>query len=336
VYMSSVPDAGPEKQEELAGTGEILQDRTSRGRLRPWREKRLGTEQVAAAYSALGQESKAARCRFCGTVLVFAECPRGHEKRLQGANFCRERLCPMCAWRRSLRLAAEASLVLHRAAAEHPEWSYLLLTATQRNVPGVDLPVEVGRVLHGWNVLRQRQEFRAVAGWLRTLEVTVNSGTGEWHPHIHALLAVEPDYWHKRYVSHGRWMVLWRDVLRLDYDPWVEVHRVRARRNGDPLDAAAREASKYVLKDDDLVGSGAEDTVRRVAILDAALKGRRLVAWGGALREIAKRMQADVPVGEEDLVRVTGEDHGPQCPVCGTQLREHLYRWIQAVRQYVG
>jgi len=332
--MSSLLDAGPECQEELTGTGEILQDRTSRGRLRPWREKRLGTEQVAAAYSALGQESKAARCRFCGTVLVFAECPRGHEKRLQGANFCRERLCPMCAWRRSLRLAAEASLVLHRAAAEHPEWSYLLLTATQRNVPGVDLPVEVGRVLHGWNVLRQRQEFRAVAGWLRTLEVTVNSGTGEWHPHIHALLAVEPDYWHKRYVSQARWVAAWRNVLGLDYDPVVDVHRVRPRRNGDALEAAAREVGKYVVKDTDLLGDG--DVTVRVAVLDAALRGRRLVGWGGALREVARRVQAEVPEGEEDLVRITGEDHGPTCPICGTEMREHLYRWVGALREYVG
>ena len=240
----------------------------------------------------------------------------------------------MCAWRRSLKLAAEVSLVLHQAAAEHPEWSYLLLTLTQRNVPGVDLPAEVGRILHGWNVLRQRQEFRAVAGWLRALEVTLNPRTGEWHPHIHALLAVTPSYWTRAYVSHARWVSLWREVLRLEYDPSVEVHRVRARRNGHPLDAAAREVATYTVKDQDLVGGG--DVVMRVAVLDAALKGRRLVAWGGALREVARRVQAEVPEGEEDLVRITGEDHGPRCPICGLELREHLYRWVQALREYVG
>jgi len=234
-----------------------------------------------------------------------------------------------------LKLAAEASLVLHQAAAEHPEWSYVLLTLTQRNVPGVDLPGEISRVLHGWGLLRQREEFRAVAGWLRTLELTLNLHTGEWHPHIHALLAVEPDYWHKRYVSHAGWVTLWRDVLRLDYDPSVEVHRVRARHHGDPLDAVAREAATYTVKDGDLVGDGT-DIIVRVAVLDAALRGRRLVGWGGALREIARRVRTEVPEAEEDLVRITGEDHGPTCPICRSGLVEHIYSWVQAARQYIG
>lgn len=241
----------------------------------------------------------------------------------------------MCAWRRSLKWAAETALVLHQAAQEHPKWGYVMLTLTQRNVPGADLSVEVGRILAGWTRLSERKEFRAVAGWLRALEVTRNNRTGEWHPHIHALLAVEPEYWTRGYVSHARWVALWRDVLGLDYDPSVDVHRVRARRNGDPLEAAAREVGKYTVKDSDLVGDGT-DVIARVQTLDAALKGRHLLTWGGQLKAIARRVAPTVPEGEEDLVRITGEDHGPNCPVCGTEMREHVYRWVQRVRQYVG
>ena len=312
-----------------------MSDLTIKGRSRPWRVKHLAGQKVAAAYSALGQPWKAARCRDCGTVLSFMECPVDGQKRLKAANFCRERLCPMCAWRRSLKWAAEVSLVLHRAAVEHPEWGYVMVTLTQRNVPGADLPDEISRILQGWDKFRRRQEFRAVAGWLRTLEVTRNESMGEWHPHIHALLAVEPDYWHKRYVSHARWVALWRDVLGLDYDPSVEVHRVKARRKGDSLDAAAQEVGKYAVKDADLIGDGT-DVIARVATLDAALKGRRLLAWGGALRELARQVAVDVPEGEEDLVRITGEDHGDTCPVCGTDMREHVYRWLEVAREYVG
>jgi len=322
-------------QDRSPQTGEILTDRTAMGRARPWREKRLKTRMVAAAYSALGEPGKAARCRDCGTVLTFNECPVDGQKRLQAANFCRERLCPMCAWRRSLKWAAEVSRVLHVAASEHPEWGWVMLTLTQRNVSGAALPAEISRILRGWDALRRRQEFRAVAGWLRTLEVTRNPRDGTWHPHVHALLAVEPDYWHKRYVAHARWVALWRDVLGLDYDPSVEVHRVRARGRRDPLEAAAREVGKYTVKDADLVGDGT-DVIARVETLDAALKGRRLLAWGGALRQIARRVAPEVPAGEEDLVRITEEDHGATCPVCGTEMLPHVYRWVEAVRQYVG
>ena len=296
--------------------------------------KHMAGQQVATAYSALGQPGKAARCRDCGTVLVFAECPADGQKRLQRANFCRERLCPMCAWRRSLKWAAEVSKVLHAGAVENPKWGYVMLTLTQKNVPGKALANEISRIMRGWNLAQRRQEFRAVAGWLRVLEVTRSEKNETWHPHIHALLAVTPEYFRGRgYVSQKKWRELWADVLGLDYDPSVEVHRVTARNNGDHLDAAAREVGKYTVKDADLVGDGT-DVIARVATLDAALKGRRLIAWGGALRLIAR--QVTQPESEADLVRITGEDHGPNCPVCGTEMLPHVYQWVQAVRQYVG
>ena len=324
----------PDDSGVVNGGGEVLVDGTGRHR-RPWREKRLAAEQVAAAYDAIGKPRKAARCRDCGTVLVFDECPVDAQKKLKHANFCRQRLCPMCAWRRSLKWAAEASKVLHAAAAEHPEWGYVMLTLTQRNVPGGDLTAEISRILRGWDKLTHRKEFGAAAGWLRVLEITHNDRTEEWHPHIHALLAVTPEYFRGRgYVSHARWVALWRAVLRLDYDPSVEVHRVKARHNGDALDAAAREVGKYTIKDSDLLGG--KDSNERVDILDRALKGRRLIAWGGGLREIARQVAPEVPEAEQDLVHVTEEDHGPQCPVCGTEMRERVYRWIDSLRNYLG
>lgn len=324
----------------IARTGELLTDPTQSGKNRPWVDKHLGSRMVAAAYSALGEPKKAARCRDCGTTLVFNECPTDGQKRLKQANFCRERLCPMCMWRRTLKWSAEASLVLHQAAQEHPKWGYVMLTLTQRNVPSDRLSDEISRLLKGWETLRHRQEFRSVAGWLRTLEVTRHNDPGPWqgtwHPHIHALLAVKQEYWTRGYVSQQRWRALWAEILGLDYDPRIEVHRVKARKPGDDaLAKAALEVAKYAVKDGDLLGDGS-DVISRVAILDKALKGRHLLQWGGALRTIARQVAADVPESDEDLVRITGEDHGPNCAVCGTEMLAHTYRWVQSIRQYVG
>ncbi len=329
-----------EESGTIAPTGELLTDPTSRGKERPWVDKHLAGQKVAAAYSALGQPRKSAACRDCGTILTFNECPVDGQKRLKKANFCRERLCPMCAWRRSLKWAAQTDLVLHQAAQEHPEWTYVMLTLTQQNVRSDRLAEEVERVLQGWGTLRRRQEFRSVAGWLRALEVTRNDKPGPWfgtwHPHIHVLLAVKPEYWAGRnYVSQKRWRQLWADVMALDYDPSVEVHRVKPRENGDALAAAAREVGKYTVKDSDLVGDGS-DVISRVATLDRALKGHHLLQWGGGLAVIERALRANVPEEEEDLVRITGEDHGPNCPVCGTEMLTHTFRWFQAMQQYVG
>lgn len=296
----------------------------------------MGSRMVAAAYSALGQSGKAERCQACGTFLVFNECPVDGQKRLQKANFCRERLCPMCAWRRSLKWAAEVAQVLHQAVARTPKNGWVMVTLTQRNVPSDQLPEEIDHILAGWTKLTKRQEFGAVAGWLRTLEITHNDQTDTWHPHIHALLWVTPEYWTGRgYVSQKRWRALWAAVMGIDYDPSVEVHKVKARQNGDALAAAAREVGKYTVKDSDLFGEGT-DVTERVATLDQALKGRRLITWGGTLRQIAKELAPTVAEGEEDLVRITEEDHGAECSVCGTEMLLHTYRWMQSIRQYVG
>jgi len=317
-----------------AGTcDEVLDDRTATGRQRPWREKRLRTETVAKGWALAGQLDKARRCQDCGTWLVFGECPGDGTKYLVGANFCKQRLCPLCAWRRSMKLTAEVSAVLHLAAERWPERAYVMLTLTQRNVPGEELAHEVSRVLDGWSKLHQRREFREVAGWLRTLEVTYNAESGTWHPHLHVLLQVTPSYWGRGYVSHAKWVALWRAVMALDYDPSVEVHRVRQRASTDALGAAAAEVGKYTVKDSDMAGNTPQEASERLLVLDEALAGRRLVAWGGDLRRIAKELEAETV--EDDLVHIAGEDHGPTCPVCGSDLVEVIYRWSRPRQAYL-
>jgi len=313
-----------------------LDDRTATGRSRPWREKRLRTETVARGWALAGQPDKARRCQDCGTWLTFAECLGDGTKYLLQANFCGQRLCPLCAWRRSMKLSAEVSVVLHLAAEHWPERPFVMLTLTQRNVPGQGLADEVSRILDGWSKLHQRREFREVAGWLRTLEVTYNAEAGTWHPHLHVLLQVTPSYFTGRgYVSHAKWVAAWRAVMALDYDPSVEVHRVRQRQraSGDPLAVAAAEVGKYTVKDTDLTGDTPQEASERLVVLDRALAGRRLVAWGGDLRQLAR--QVEEAEDEDDLVHIAGEDHGDHCPVCGSDLAEVIYRWSRPSQAYL-
>jgi len=326
---------------KIGQTGELLSDRRPNGEERPWRAKRLGAIRLAGALAAMGLPGNAARCHSCGTVLVFNECPSDGQKRLQDANFCRERLCPMCAWRRSLRLTHDVSQVLHEAARREPKRRWVMLTLTQRNVPGDKLPEEVGRILRGWSLLRRRRELRAVAGTFRVLEITRNGQDGTWHPHIHALLWVLPSYFNGSYISQARWRELWAEALGLDYLPVVDVHAVKARAGArDDLDAAALEVGKYSVKDMDLVPPEATDAevIERANVVRPALYGRRLVDWSGDLRRIARELRLKDPdAPDADLVRVgEEEDHGPQCPVCGTEMRERVYRWIDSLRNYLG
>ena len=70
-------------------------------------------------------------------------------------------------------------------------------------------------------------------GWVRTTEVT-RGKDGTAHPHFHTLLMVPPSMLSGReYVKHARWVELWRDCLRVAYDPNVDIRVVKSRKPKD-------------------------------------------------------------------------------------------------------
>ena len=78
---------------------ESVQDEVT-GRFAP--KKALGME-LSRVYELLSLYRRADRVSQCGSYLDFGVLPDG-TKKLVKANFCRDRLCPMCNWRRSLKL----------------------------------------------------------------------------------------------------------------------------------------------------------------------------------------------------------------------------------------
>ena len=78
------------------------------GRFAP--KKALGME-LSRIYELLSLYRRADRVSQCGSYLDFGVLPDG-TKKLVKANFCRDRLCPMCNWRRSLKLYSQVSQVM--------------------------------------------------------------------------------------------------------------------------------------------------------------------------------------------------------------------------------
>ncbi|MBE3060263.1 protein rep, partial [Klebsiella pneumoniae] len=85
---------------------------------------------------------------------------------------------------------------------------------------------ELGEPLRRMNTavqrLKHRKEFRPVQGSIRAPEVPRGSD-GSAHPHLHALMMVPPGMLNgKSYVRHEQWVELWRECLRVSYDPNVD------------------------------------------------------------------------------------------------------------------
>jgi plasmid rolling circle replication initiator protein Rep len=281
----------------------ILSDKDNRGKERPWRVKKMRSLTLADSLERLGDERRAFRVRSCGRHLTFKQDPDTRKMKLHLADFCRERLCPMCAWRRSRKVFYDVSHVMDVAQAEASELVPVFLTLTLRNCSGEELEETLDTVFDGWKrLMNNKRLLRIIKGWFRALEVTYNKRNDTFHPHIHAIIMVSQSYFtSKDYMETTAWVKTWRKVLRLDYDPVCDIRKVK-----DKSIKAVKEVAKYTVKDTDFITNNKNLTDKLVSILGVALRGRRLFAFGGLLKVIAKRIGAEKS-DDGDLVHV-GED----------------------------
>ena len=125
---------------------------------------------------------------------------------------------------------------------------------------------------------------------MRATEITYNAESDTFHPHIHAILAVNQSYFTSRdYIRHAEWVQLWQSALRIEYTPEVNVKRIRAAKGAPgevPEAGAIAEVSKYTAKPKDFLNPVDMDQSGAVlGVLDNACKSRRFVAWGGCMKE---------------------------------------------------
>ena len=270
------------------------------GRFRPKHEKSV---ELAEVYSRLDLHSRAFRVADCGTFLEFHVTEE--EKKLHRANFCKDRLCPMCNWRRSMKIFGQVSQVMD--LLQNSGYRFLFLTLTVRNCKAEDFTATVRNLYDGWRYLYHNAKAfkKTVCGTFRSLETTINQETKEFHPHFHAVLAVKPSYFHGRdYLTQKQWSDMWAQACALDYDPIVYIETVKEGPKG--IGGAVAEVAKYSVKDSDfLVGSDWEQK-RYVRTLLEGLAGRRLADMTGCFRKAKKQLGLD-DAEDGDLVHVEGE-----------------------------
>jgi plasmid rolling circle replication initiator protein Rep len=286
---------------------------------------------LGASLSRLGFDSKSERVLGCGNFLEFRIFEDGCSF-LTGAIFCKVRLCPMCAWRRSLKVYAQVSKIMDYVE-EHHDYRFIFVTLTQRNVKGDKLSEEINKMRDGFKKLSELKEFKDVSrGFFRTLEVTHNWKRDDYHPHIHMVMAVNKSYFNdKKYLSHKKWVELWQQCMRLDYEPTVDVRTVKKKKDAEGNDmnlrGAVAEVAKYSVKSADYIHpTDNRKTDSAVLVLDTALAHRRLFTYGGNFRKIHKKLNLDDPDGG----RLT--DNKIRSDLTYVIVR---YRWHEGLSEYV-
>lgn len=281
----------------------------------------MGADRLKRLYDKSGLDPKyGERVDLCARWFKYGQFGPNRERHLLEAKFCNLRLCPICIARRARARGRILSKVMDGVQAEH-KCQYLFLTLALRNVTGDKLGEALTQLTEAWHrLMNQRPVARAVRGWFRAIEITRNNKPGdEWygtyHPHIHAILAVDGDYKPSNplYLKQSDLLARWRKAARVDYDPTCNIKatyegKKKRKKGKGGTDEASRgavlEAAKYSTKETDYISEHMtdEEGAQVVADYTKALDHRRLTAFGGWLKEMAVRLQV------EDMERADLDD----------------------------
>lgn len=286
-------------------------------------DKKVFSSILADTYFELGFDKRAYLVADCGSFLQFQVSNSG--RKLTASNFCRDRLCPMCNWRRSLKVFSQVSQVMD--LLEKKGYLFLFLTLTLRNSSIDSYSDMVQTLFDGWRFFYHKHSAvkNTILGSFRSVETTINQKDHTFHAHIHCPIAVSSDYFTRGYITQKQWSNWWRESCKLDYNPVVDIRRFKPKPGSVGIGSAVAEAVKYSVKNMDfLVDSGFWRPRYVEALLDG-LRGRRLVGMTGCFKEVHKQLKLDDP------------ENGDLAEVDGIQLREDVnymivrYGWKNGV-----
>jgi len=271
------------------------------------------------------------KINICGDCLVFLKCHGHGIQKLSRASFCRERMCPMCQFRKSRKIAQDVSKVCHYALQENPTYKFLFLTLTVPNVYGDQLSETITHMFKSWKRLSERTEIKKILkGFFRALEVTYNPEKETYHPHFHIILYVPSNYFTKNYIKRDRWLELWQESTKQPEITQVDIRKIFDKNSGsDELAGAVSEVAKYTTKPFDFLLDNLtmEDKSNILMCLQNALANRRLHTYGGILSDIKRVLKLkDAESKDANLTDVDGVE-GCFCPVCKAEMVELLFKW---------
>lgn len=316
-------------------TGEILTDRRAGGEERPWKRHKKNVMKLADMYEKALEvdvtcisDSRLNALRDCASYLLFGINPEG-EKRLKGANFCRMRTCPMCNWRKSLKLFGQMHRIVELVVKEKPSTRFIFVTFTIKNCKSDELSMNLDKMNRAFKYLTSKgQTFapatkfkKSLLGYMKSVEVTYNSEENTYHPHIHCIFAVKASYFSHGYIKQNEWIELWGACAELDYPPSVNVKTIKG------TEKAVAELAKYPVKMDEVAEIG-DKAIPALITFSHVLKKRRLVTFGGVIADAKKRLALD-DIESGDLIHVQDK------PVEFNAVAMALYKWRVGVGAYI-
>ncbi|WP_390538413.1 protein rep [Staphylococcus pseudintermedius] len=219
----------------------------------------------------------------CNTFLSFVADKTLEKQKLYKANSCRNRFCPVCAWRKARKDALGLSLMMQYIKQEESK-EFIFLTLTTPNVKAEALEDEIKHYNASFRRMSNRKIFKdVVKGYVRKLEITYNKKRDDYNPHFHVLIAVNKSYFTDKryYINQKKWLELWRSATKDELITQVHVQKIKQDNNKELYELA-----KYSSKDSDYLASQ--------KVFDAfykSLKGKQILVFSGLFKEARKLLK---------------------------------------------
>lgn len=269
---------------------------------------------------------RADKMNDCGTIIET------DGEKILTANFCRQRLCPMCQRRRSLDVAANTKEVINFLCSGKKR-KFLHLTLTVPNVSANELGDTISKMNKAASALFKNDKIKnKFKGVMRCLEVTYNprigylngDGCGDFeilgkafHPHFHCLVAVGSSYGSgKNYIKQQEILDIWKDCMKDDSITQIHIERVKD-------EGAVSEIAKYCVKPLELEALPPAELRAVLEVLHSALHARRLIQLYGEMKEAAKALKIDMEAERNEVPK-------------GFHIKRYLYNRRSGAYELIG
>lgn len=282
-------------------------------------DKRLKNPKFSDYIKSFVSQKMILRIIDCGTFLELLGDFEMENRKINKANFCKNRFCPMCSWRLACKDSLEISILMEHLRCEENK-EFIFLTLTTPNVKDDSLEEEIRKYNKAFEKLMKRKEVKTIVkGYIRKLEVTyqkeqyitkdlwkrkkdyyekrglvigdLEPNYDTYNPHFHVVIVVNKSYFTDKdyYISRERWLELWQLSTGDKSITQVDVRKAKSNNHKEVYELA-----KYSAKDSDyLVSRPVFETFYK------ALKGKQVLVFSGLFKDAHKMYK----LGELDIYK---------------------------------
>lgn len=219
---------------------------------------------------------------------------------------CKNKFCHICSYIKSKKTFVKSYLALEQMKADKIDFIGYHLTLTIKNPTREKVFEDYDKMNKAFrNFIQNFNELNQyLVGWQCGREISQSKeakGRGEFHPHIHCLLLLKPEFHNpinrNNKITKEQFREKWKksceyynvEAFQIDFKKIKSksdfINLLEEEKDIDPFLAAISEVAKYPAKPSDIQKMSNED----FNILDNLLHKKRMFSSGGLLKEYLKK-----------------------------------------------